>query len=91
MIYAQRPTLTDQVLVEQSIASGLTRARRTAAAARATMGVAGLTLAVFWPLKGTSPLLAGIGFAIVLATSIVQLLVPRQEWLMVEESTRSTK
>lgn len=74
------------MLAEQWIPSGLTRARRTAAGARATMGVAGLAFAVLWPPNGTSSVLAGIGFAIVLATSVVQLLAPRQEWLQVEES-----
>ena len=53
------------------------------------MGVAGLAFAVLWPPKGTSALLAGVGFAIVLATSIVQLLAPRQEWVQVEESLAS--
>ena len=67
----------------------MTRARRTAAAARATMGIAGLSFAVLWPPTGTSPVLAGIGFAIVLATSAVQLAAPRQEWVQVEESLAS--
>jgi diguanylate cyclase (GGDEF)-like protein len=53
------------------------------------MGVAGLAFAVLWPPAGTSPVLAGIGFAIVLATSVVQLLAPRQEWVQVEESLAS--
>lgn len=53
------------------------------------MGITGLAFAVLWPPAGTSPVLAGIGFAIVLATSVVQLLAPRQEWLQVEESLAS--
>jgi diguanylate cyclase (GGDEF)-like protein len=53
------------------------------------MGVAGLAFVVFWPPAGTSPVLAGAGFAIVLATSVVQLLAPRQEWVQVEESLAS--
>ena len=38
---------------------------------------------------GTSLLLAGVGFAVVLATSVVQLLAPRQEWVQLEESLAS--
>ena len=53
------------------------------------MGIAGLSFAVLWPPTGTSPVLAGIGFAIVLATSAVQLAAPRQEWVLVEESLAS--
>ena len=53
------------------------------------MGIAGLSFAVLWPPAGTSPVLAGIGFAIVLATSGVQLAAPRQEWVQVEESLAS--
>ncbi len=54
------------------------------------MGVAGLALALLWPPAGTSALLAEIGFGIILATSIVQLLAPRQEWVQLEESLAST-
>ncbi len=53
------------------------------------MGIAGLVLAVLWTPARTSPVLASIGFFGVLATSIVQWLAPRQEWVKVEESLAS--
>jgi diguanylate cyclase (GGDEF)-like protein len=77
------------MLSEPRLPSGLVRARRTAATARAAMGVAGLLLALLWPPAHTSPVLAGLGFAIILATSGVQWLAPRAEWLVLEESLSS--
>jgi hypothetical protein len=77
------------VLSGPLIPSGLTRARRTAATARASMGVAGLVLVLEWPPAGISAVLAEIGFGVILVTSIVQLLAPRQEWMQVEETLAS--
>ena len=77
------------MLSEPRLPSGLVRARRTAATARGAMGIAGLLLALLWPPEHTSSVLAGLGFAIILATSVVQWLAPRAEWLVLEESLSS--
>ena len=62
-------------------------ARRTAATARALMALAALGVAV---VDGTAhsvpPGYAVVGFAIIFATSLVQLLIPRPGWLVLEES-----
>jgi diguanylate cyclase (GGDEF)-like protein len=73
--------------VQREIPQGLINARRTAATARALMALAALGVAV---LDGTShsvpPGFAVIGFAVIFATSLVQLLLPRPGWLVLEES-----
>jgi diguanylate cyclase len=77
---------------------GLMRARRTAASARAVMALAGMVMvvagghsgispqALTGDHSGISPQAAVIGFAIIFATSLVQLALPRPGWLIVEES-----
>jgi diguanylate cyclase (GGDEF)-like protein len=73
---------------ELSMSSGLVRTRRTAAIARAVLGLAALVLAIGWPPPDTSSL-AVLGFAIVLASGIVQLMLPSSEWVVLEESLAS--
>ena len=53
------------------------------------MAAAALPLALIWTPAGTSALLATIGFTIVLATAVVQLLLPRTAWVVLEESLAS--
>ena len=53
------------------------------------MAVAGLVLAIGWPPPELSVPLVVIGFAIMLATAAVQLLLPRIEWIQLEESLAS--
>jgi diguanylate cyclase (GGDEF)-like protein len=65
---------------------GLIRARRTAASARALMALAALGVVVAGRFSGVAPGYAVIGFAIIFATSLVQLLIPRPGWLVLEES-----
>ena len=70
--------------------AGLRRARRSAAVARATLAIAGAAIAVAGtPATGHHPLrptLVLIGFGIIFATAMVQLIAPRAEWIKVEES-----
>ncbi len=75
-----------EVRTPSQIPEGLLRARRTAAAARAVMATAGIVVTVLGGHGGMVPVCAVIGFAIIFATSLVQLLVPRPGWLIVEES-----
>jgi diguanylate cyclase (GGDEF)-like protein len=77
---------------------GLLRARRTAATARAVMAMAAMAMALagghsgisgqalIGDTAGISPQAAVLGFAIILATSLVQLALPRPGWLVVEET-----
>ena len=67
----------------------LAQTRRTSAQARAVMAAAALPLAIVWTPAGTSALLAAIGFCIVLGTAVVQLLLPRTAWVVLEESLAS--
>jgi EAL domain-containing protein (putative c-di-GMP-specific phosphodiesterase class I) len=68
-------------------ASGhILRARRTAALARIAMGVAGILLVLTDLDRLPHPALGAIGFAIILAGSLVQLAAPRLSWLTLEES-----
>ncbi|QEC47375.1 diguanylate cyclase [Baekduia soli] len=62
------------------------RARRTAARARGAVGIAGIALIAGWHSLSSGPVLAAAGFAIILATALVQLLAPRLRWLTIEES-----
>ncbi|HEX3690654.1 MAG TPA: bifunctional diguanylate cyclase/phosphodiesterase [Solirubrobacteraceae bacterium] len=70
--------------------AGLRRARRSAAVARATLAVAGSVIAVAdAPVTHHHPhhpVLVLIGFAIIFATALVQLVAPRAEWIKIEES-----
>jgi len=68
--------------------AGLRRARRSAAAARATLASAGLliTVADADSMHRDRSILVLIGFGIILATAVFQLLAPRTEWIKVEES-----
>ena len=70
--------------------AGLRRARRSAAVARASLAVAGALIAVAdAPVPrhhAHRPVLVLIGFAIIFATALVQLVAPRADWVKVEES-----
>jgi len=68
--------------------AGLRRARRSAAAARATLAGAGLliTVADAHSVHRDRSILVLIGFGIIFATAVFQLLAPRTEWIKVEES-----
>jgi diguanylate cyclase (GGDEF)-like protein len=70
--------------------SGLRRARRSAAVGRASLAIAGALIAVadapamrHYP---HGPVLVLVGFGIIFATALVQLIAPRAEWVKVEES-----
>jgi diguanylate cyclase (GGDEF)-like protein len=70
--------------------AGLRRARRSAAVARAGLAIAGAVIAIA-DAPGTRhhahrPVLVLLGFAIIFATAMVQLIAPRAEWIKVEES-----
>jgi len=62
------------------------RARRTAAVARAALSGVALALVLGWPSLASHQLLTAAGFAFIMATSVVQILVPSELWLKVEES-----
>ena len=62
------------------------RARRTAAAARAALALAGIVLIAFDGSLAQRPVVVAIGFASIIVTSSVQLAAPRLAWLRVEES-----
>jgi hypothetical protein len=62
------------------------RARRTAAVARATLSGSAVALVLVWPSLAVHPSLEVGGFAFIVFTSLVQLLLPRLRWLKVEES-----
>ena len=70
--------------------AGLRRARRSAAVARAILAIAGALIAVAdAPLTrhhAHRPVVVLIGFAIIFATALVQLVAPRADWIKVEES-----
>jgi diguanylate cyclase (GGDEF)-like protein len=53
------------------------------------MSAAGLVLTLSWTPAQTSAVLAGVGFTIMLGTALVQLLVPRNERVQIEESLAS--
>jgi diguanylate cyclase (GGDEF)-like protein len=70
--------------------AGLRRARRSAAVGRAGLAIAGALIAVadapamrHYP---HGPVLVLVGFGIIFATALVQLIAPRAEWVKVEES-----
>ena len=70
--------------------AGLRRARRSAAVARAGLAIAGAVIAVA-DAPGTRhhphrPVLVLLGFTIIFATAMVQLIAPRADWVKVEES-----
>ncbi len=70
--------------------AGLRRARRSAAVGRASLAVAGALIAVVdAPVlrhHAHRPVVVLIGFAIIFATALVQLIAPRADWVKVEES-----
>src|ERR1700753_1952131 len=70
--------------------AGLRRARRSAAVARGTLAIAGALVAVTAAPVARHhphrPVLILAGFAIILASALVQLIAPRAEWVKVEES-----
>ncbi len=68
----------------------IVRARRTAAAARVSMGLAGVVLVAHTPRLAEHPALAIIGFATILLSASVQLAAPRLSLLSVEESLSAT-
>jgi diguanylate cyclase (GGDEF)-like protein len=78
------PASTWKVATE--IAPHVLRARRTAAWTRAVLGITGIALLLAKPDLQAHPLLGVIGFATIVTSATVQLLVPRQSWLKVEES-----
>jgi diguanylate cyclase (GGDEF)-like protein len=70
--------------------AGLRRARRSAAVARAGLAIAGAGIAIA-DAPGARhhahrPVLVLLGFAIIFATAMVQLIAPRADWVKVEES-----
>jgi EAL domain-containing protein (putative c-di-GMP-specific phosphodiesterase class I) len=62
------------------------RARRTAAATRFAMGLAGIALILAEPALLPHPAFGVIGFATIALTAGVQLAAPRLSWLTIEES-----
>ena len=68
------------------VTDNLLRARRTAAHARAAIAATGLLLVQTDPALAQRPSLVTIGFLLIGASSIVQLVHPREAWLAVEES-----
>src|ERR1700722_19370805 len=63
--------------------AGLRRARRTAAAARASLAASGIIVAIDEAhlMHKHRPVLVLIGFGIIFVTALVQLLAPRAEWI----------
>jgi EAL domain-containing protein (putative c-di-GMP-specific phosphodiesterase class I) len=78
------PLLRGAVPIETDDA--LLRARRTAAFTRLAVGVMGLALLLGQPRLLPHLVLGGVGFAVILATALVQLSAPRLSWLSVEEA-----
>jgi diguanylate cyclase (GGDEF)-like protein len=78
----------DQPLVRQLglVPEEVPRARRTAALARACLALCGLAAVALDTHLTPAPVLALIGFAIILVTALVQMALPRPNWLAVEES-----
>ncbi len=68
------------------ISAQVLRARRTAAMARAVMAICGIAASALSPELAGSRTLALLGFAVILLTAVVQLLLPSATWLKVEES-----
>jgi diguanylate cyclase (GGDEF)-like protein len=62
------------------------RARRTAAAARAAIGLAGVVFSMASPHDLGPAILTLGGFSIIFATGLVQILAPKVDWLKLEES-----
>src|ERR1700690_478271 len=62
------------------------RARRTAALTRIAVGLAGIVLLIVRPGLEDPPVLAGLGFATILLTSLVQFANPRLSLVNLEES-----
>jgi EAL domain-containing protein (putative c-di-GMP-specific phosphodiesterase class I) len=62
------------------------RARRTAALTRIAMGMAGIVVILARPALEDHPALGVLGFATILATSLVQFAAPRLSLLSLEES-----
>jgi EAL domain-containing protein (putative c-di-GMP-specific phosphodiesterase class I) len=62
------------------------RARRTAGTTRATVGLAGIVLALVQPSLLAHPALGIAGFAMIALTALVHLRIPHMHWLRVEES-----
>ncbi|GAC1321483.1 MAG: hypothetical protein NVSMB25_15240 [Thermoleophilaceae bacterium] len=64
----------------------LLRARRTAATARAALSIGAIALLAASPHLAADAALAAGGFSFIILTAVVQLLLPRADWLKVEES-----
>lgn len=62
------------------------RARRTAAVARAVVGMAGFVLVVAWQGLHPHPALAAGGFALIIVTAVIQLLAPADDEPIIEEA-----
>jgi diguanylate cyclase (GGDEF)-like protein len=62
------------------------RARRTAAITRAALSGVAIALVLGWPSLASHQRLSAAGFAFIIVTSAVQLLVPNERWLKIEES-----
>jgi diguanylate cyclase (GGDEF)-like protein len=67
-------------------AAHVLRARRTAAVARVALASFGIFILLGWPDLVAHRWAATAGFAFIVATSAVQLVAPRLNWLQVEES-----
>jgi diguanylate cyclase (GGDEF)-like protein len=68
------------------VSAHILRARRTAAVARAGLALAGIALVALHPPLAPNAVEVVAGFAFIVVTSSVQLLVPRVAWLKAEES-----
>lgn len=75
--------------LQGELAAHVLRARRTAAAARATVGMVGFVLTATWPSLHPHPALAAAGFALIIVTAVMQLLSPAEGHLFVEEAIAS--
>jgi diguanylate cyclase (GGDEF)-like protein len=73
-------------LVADELSLHALRARHTAAVARALVAMCGVAIVLTDGDVGIRPMFAFVGFAIILITSAVQVLLPRQGWLVIEES-----
>jgi EAL domain-containing protein (putative c-di-GMP-specific phosphodiesterase class I) len=79
------PLLESAVPIERDDGRIL-RARQTAAKTRIAMGLIGVALLVAQPRLLPHPTLGILGFAMIVLTAVVQLVVLRPSWLRFEES-----
>src|SRR5947209_3290471 len=61
------------------------RARRTAAVVRASLALSGLAITLVDGSAGGHPILASVGFSIILIAAGIQALMPRQASLVIDE------